>query len=80
MVEGIDSTTMLNFSDQLLADLEGMEKRCPQARGRQPWGRQAQSSSCLSISGRAVLEFYCLRVDPGPLHLARKVALLSESV
>lgn len=53
-VEGIDSTTMLSFSDQLLADLEGMEKRCPQTRGRQPWGRQAQSSFCLSISGRAV--------------------------
>lgn len=53
-VEGIDSTTMFSFSDQLLADLEGMEKRCPQARGRQPWGRQAQRSSCLSVSGRAV--------------------------
>lgn len=52
MVEGIDSTTMLSFSNQLLADLEGMEKRCPQASGRQPWGRQAQSSFCLRISGR----------------------------
>lgn len=54
MVEGIDSSTRLSSSDPLHADLEGTEERCLEARGRQPWSRHAQSSSCLRISGRAV--------------------------
>lgn len=49
-VEGIDSTTVLSFSDQLLADLEGMEKGCPQARGRKPWGKLKVAPASASLA------------------------------
>ena len=63
-VEGIDSTIVLSFSDQLLGDLKGMEKGCPQARGRQPWGKLKVAPASASLAEL----FQTLTSRPQPGH------------